>query len=93
MKNQKEYLIDASIVVERDCLLLLGMIANYSTLDIAMLRQIAYIKSMDVKFKSIAEKDNVVANMLSWVRYIDRKDMIEDEEDVKTNFYTSPLSK
>jgi hypothetical protein len=38
MKNEKEYLIGASVVVETDCLSLLGMITSCSTPDIAMLR-------------------------------------------------------
>jgi hypothetical protein len=65
MKNEKEYLIGASVVVETDCLSLLGMITSCSTPDIAMLRWIAYIKSMDPEFKHIAENDNLVADMLS----------------------------
>jgi hypothetical protein len=38
MKNEKEYLIGASVVVETDCLSLLGMITSCSKPDIAMLR-------------------------------------------------------
>jgi len=46
MKSEKEYLIGASMIVETDCLPLLGTISSCSTLDIAMLRWIAYIKSL-----------------------------------------------
>jgi len=65
MKNEKEYLIGATVVVETDCLPLLGMIATCSTPDIVMLRWIAYIKSLNPEFKHIAGKDNAVADMLS----------------------------
>lgn len=37
MKHE-EYLIDATVVVETNCLPPLGMIASWSTLDIAILR-------------------------------------------------------
>ena len=65
MKHEKEYLIGALVVVETDCLPLLGMIASCSTPDLAMLRWIAYIKSMNPEFKHIAGRDNAVADMLS----------------------------
>ena len=93
MKNEKEYLIGATVVVKTDCLPLLGMIASCSTPDIAMLRWIAYIKSMNPEFKHIAGKDNAVADMLSRARYDDEETMIDNEEDVGTNFYSTSLAK
>ena len=50
LKNGKEYLIGACVVVETDCLPLLGMISSCSTPDTAMLRWIAYIKSLNPEF-------------------------------------------
>ncbi len=47
MTVEKEYLIGANVVVETDCLPLLGMIANCTTLDIVMLRWIATIRSLN----------------------------------------------
>jgi hypothetical protein len=38
MKNKKKNLIGASVLVETDCLPIVGMINNCSTPDIAMLR-------------------------------------------------------
>lgn len=64
MKHEKEYLIDAS-VVEKDCLPLVEMITSCSTPNIAMLRWIAYMESMNLKFKHIVKKDTEVADMLS----------------------------
>lgn len=91
MKHEKEYLIGASVVVETDCLPLLGMITSCSTPDLAMLRWIAYIKSMNPEFKHIAGKDNAVADMLSRARYEDEVDMVDEDEDVGTNFYTMSM--
>ena len=50
LKNDKEYLTGAEVIVETDCHPLLGMISNCSTPDIAMLRWIAYIKSLNPEF-------------------------------------------
>ena len=51
MKNDKEYLIGAEVIVEADCLLpLQGMISSCSTPKIAILCWIAYIKSLNPKF-------------------------------------------
>ena len=50
LKCDKEYFIGASVIVETDCLPLLGMISSCSTLDIAMLHWIAYIKSLNPEF-------------------------------------------
>ena len=61
LKCEKEYLIGTSVLVETDCLPLLGMITSCTTLDIAMLRWIAYIKSLNPEFEHIAGKDNPVA--------------------------------
>lgn len=93
MKHEKEYLIGASVVVETDCLPLLGMISSCSTPDIAMLRWIAYIKTMNPEFKHITGKDNAVADMLSRARYEDEENMVDEDEDVGTNFYTMALVK
>jgi len=92
-ENEKEYLIGASVVVETDCLPLLEMIASCSTPDIAMLRWIAYITSMNPEFKHIAGKNNAAADMLSRARYDDEEAMVDDEEDVGTNFYSTSIAR
>jgi hypothetical protein len=92
MKNEKEYLIGASVVVETDCLPLLEMITSCSTPEIAMLRWIAYIKSMDLEFKHIVEKDIVVVDMLSCAIFNGKEDMVDEEEDVGSNFYSISLA-
>ena len=89
LKNDREYLIGAEVIVETECLPLLGMITSCSTPDIAMLRWIAYIKSLCPEFCHIAGRDNPVANMLSRVRFEDEEEMISMEEDVGLKFYKS----
>ena len=77
------------MVLETDCLPLLGMITSCSTSDVAMLRWIAYIKSLNPEFQHIAGKDNPVADMLSRARYEDEEDMVVEGDDVGTKFYTT----
>jgi len=93
MKNEKDYLIGAAIVVGIDYWPLLGMIASCSTLDLAMLGWIAYIKSMDLEFKYIVGKDNLVANMLLCANMKMKERIIDREEDVGTNFYSTSLTR
>jgi hypothetical protein len=86
MKADRNYLIGANVVLETDCLPLLGMVANCSTPDIAMLRWIAYIRSLNPILVHISGKKNSVADMLSRARYICEEEMEtqeigEDEED------------
>ena len=52
-------------MLETDCLPLLGMIANCSTLDIAMLRRIAYIKSINHVLMHVSGRKKNVADPLS----------------------------
>ncbi|MCO5552987.1 hypothetical protein L7F22_006507 [Adiantum nelumboides] len=47
-----------------------------------MLGWIAYIKSLNPKFKHIAGKDNPVADMLSRARYEDEEGLIDESDDV-----------
>ena len=86
LKAERNYLIGANVVLETDCLPLLGMIANCSIPDIAMLRWIAYIKSLNPVLVHITGKKNSVADMLSRARYVCEEEMEtqevgEDNED------------
>jgi hypothetical protein len=69
------------VVLETNCLPLLGMIANCSIPDIAMLRWIAYIKSLNPVLVHIIGKKNFVADMLSRVRYVQEEEMETHEVD------------
>ncbi|KAL3681576.1 hypothetical protein R1sor_024532 [Riccia sorocarpa] len=79
MKVDKDFLIGAYVVLETDCLPLLGMIANCSTPDITMLRWIAYIRSLNPELRHIPGKKNVVADMLSRARYANEEEMLAEE--------------
>lgn len=83
LKAERNYLIGANVVLETDCLPLLGMISNCNSPDIAMLRWIAYIKSLNPVLKHITGKMNPVADMLSRARYFDEEKMMAhgDSED------------
>ena len=67
-------------MLETDCLPLLGMISNCNSPDIAMLRWIAYIKSLNPVLKHITGKMNPVADMLSRARYFDEEKMMAHGE-------------
>jgi hypothetical protein len=51
VKTDRDYLIGAIVILETDCLPILGMISGCSTLDIAMLRWIVYIKSLNPQYR------------------------------------------
>ncbi|KAL3676472.1 hypothetical protein R1sor_026420 [Riccia sorocarpa] len=84
LRIDRNLLIGAYVVLETDCLPLLGMIANCSTPDITMLSWIAFIRSLNPELRHIAGKKNVVADMLSRARYRDEEQMqraAEEEEE------------
>ncbi|KAL3699107.1 hypothetical protein R1sor_017129 [Riccia sorocarpa] len=83
LRTDRNFLIGAAVMLETDCLPLLGMIANCSTPDITMLRWIAYVRNFNPQLKHIAGKKNVVADMLSRARYEGEEEMVltaEEEE-------------
>ena len=88
VKIDRDYLIGTEVIIETDCLPILGMISGCATPDIAMLRWITYIKSLNPEIRHINGKRNVVADMLSRARYEGEEDMRSDEEDVGLNFFT-----
>ena len=70
-----------------DCLLILGMISGCATPDLAMLRWIAYIKSLNLEICHIAGKNNAMANMLSRARFEEESSMVSENEDVALDFF------
>jgi hypothetical protein len=84
-------LIGAEVVIENDCLPILGMMRCCSVADVAMLRWIAYVKSLNLEIEHISGKANAVADMLSRARYND--DVSDsDNEDVPQDFFTSKFT-
>ena len=93
VKVDKDYLIGSEVIIETDCLPILGMISGCATPDLAMLRWIAYIKSLNPEIRHIAGKNNAMADMLSRARFEDESDMISEDEDVALDFFkTAQLS-
>jgi hypothetical protein len=91
IKSDRDYLIGAEVVIETDCLPILGMMRCCSVADVAMLRWIAYVKSLNPEIEHISGKANAVADMLSRARYND--DVSDsDNEDVPQDFFTSEFT-
>ena len=82
VKEDKDYLIGSEVVIETDCLPILGMVLGCATPDLAMLRWIAYIKSMNPEICHISGKNNAMANMLSREIFEGKRNMVFENEDV-----------
>ena len=88
IKSDRDYLIGAEVVIETDCLPILGMMRCCTIPDVAMLRWIAYVKSLNPEVRHISGKDNAVADMLSRARFGD--DITEsDNEEVSEDYFAS----
>ena len=87
MKVDKDYLIGTEVIIETDCLPILGMVSGCETPDLAMLRWIAYIKSLNPDIRRIFGKDNAMADMLSRARFDDEDDMVSEDEEVGVDFF------
>ena len=88
VKTDRDYLIGAEVVIETDCLPVLGMLRCCTIPDVAMLRWVAYIKSLNPEVCHIAGKDNAVADMLSRARFGDCVTE-SDNEDVLEDYFSS----
>ena len=87
VRADKDYLIGTEMIIEMDCLPILGMLSGCATPDLAMLRWIAYIKSLNPEIRHFSEKDNNMADMLSRVRFDDEDDMVSEDEEVGVDFF------
>ena len=67
-------------VIETDCLPILGMMRCCTIPNVAMLRRIAYVKSLNPEVRHISGKDNTVADMLSRARFGDDITESDNEE-------------
>ena len=75
-------MIGTEVIIETDCLPILGMVSRCATPDLAMLRWIAYIKSMNPEIRHIFEKD-----MLSRARFDDEGGMVSEDEEVGVDLF------
>ena len=87
VKADKDYLIRTEVIIETYCLPILGMVSGCAMPDLAMLRWIAYIKSLDPEIRHISEKDNAMADMLSRVRFENEGGMVSEDEEVGVDFF------
>jgi hypothetical protein len=63
------------------------MVSGCATPDLAMLRWIVYVKSLNPEIRHIAGKDNAMADMLSRARFDDESGMVSEDEDVGVDFF------
>jgi hypothetical protein len=87
VKADRDHLIGTEVVIETDCLPILSMFSGCATLDLAMLRWIAYIKSLNPEIRHISGKDNAMADMLSRARFDDESGMVSKDENVGVDFF------
>jgi hypothetical protein len=93
IKSDREYLIGAEVVIETDCLPILDMLSGCNTPNIAMLRWIAYIKSLNPEIRHVVRKNNVVADMLPQARYEGDEGQHSNEEHVESDLFTSSFAR
>jgi hypothetical protein len=87
VKADRDYLIGMEVMIETDCLPILGMVSGCVTPDLAMRRWIAYVKSLNPEIRHISGKDNAMADMLSRARYDDEHGMVSKDEEVGVDFF------
>ena len=91
IKDDRDYLIGAEVVIETDCLPILGMISGCPSPDLTMLQWIAYIKSFNPEVQHISGKDNAMAYMLSRARFEDLPVLEDDEEQIEDGFFVNSI--
>ena len=89
VKADKDYLIGTDVIIETDCLPILGMVFGCRTPDLVMVKWIEYIKSLNPEIRHISGKDNNMADMLSRVHFEGRDDMVLEDDEVGVDFFES----
>ena len=87
VKVDCDYIIGVEVIIEINCLLILGKIFECTTLNVALLQWIAYIKSLNLEIWHVLGKHNSVADMLSRARYEGENEMQSDDEDVHLDIF------
>ena len=82
-------MIGAELKIETGCLPILDMVYGCAASDLAMLRWIAYIKSLNPEIRHISRKDNAMANMLSTTQLEEEVVMVSEDEEVGVDFFES----
>ena len=89
VKANKDYLIGTEVIIETDCLPILGMVFGCRTPDLVMVKWIEYIKSLNPEIRHISGKDKNMADMLSRVHFEGRDDMVSEDDEVGVDFFES----
>ena len=87
MKVNKDYLIGSEVIIEVDCLPILGMTSGCATPYLTMLRWIAYIKYLNLEICHIARKNNAMADMLPRAMFKHENDMVSKDEVIALDFF------
>mgnify|MGYP000609652127 CR=1 FL=1 len=87
VRADKDYLIGTEVIIETDCLPILGMVSGCATPNLAMLRWTAYIKSLSPEIRHISRKDNAMADMLLRATFDDEGSMVSEDEEVGVDFF------
>ena len=82
-------MIETEVIIETDYLPILDMVSGCTTPDIAMLRWIAYMKSLNPEIRHISGKDNTMADILSRAWFDNEDGMVSEEEEVGVDFSES----
>ena len=61
------------------------MVSGCATPDLAMLRSIVYIKSLNPEIRHISGKDNTMADMLSRAIFENKDGMVSEDEEVSVD--------
>ena len=93
VKVDRDYLIGAEVIIETDCLPVLGIIANCDIPDQAMLRWCIYIRSINPEVRHISGNRNAVADMLSRARYKEEEILDSDDEDKEQTVLTTSITR
>ena len=77
------------VTIETDFLPILEMVSGCETPDMAMLKWIAFIKSLNPEVCHISGKENALDNILSRACYEGNEDMVLEDEEVNVDFFES----
>ena len=92
IKVERDYLIGVEVIIETDCLPILGIIANCDIPDQAMLRWCIYIRSINPEVRHISRNRNAVADMLSRARYKEEEVLDSDDKDKEQTILTTSIT-
>ena len=65
------------------------MVSGCATPNLAMLKRITYIKSLNPEIRHISRKNNAMTDMLSKARFDTEDGMVSEDEEVGVDFFES----